>query len=526
MKNTEQTSPVLPTINPNPPIPALPKMKDKTKINVRYSLISPYANAHIYWDQKTEEIVYDIEEPPLDSKEKEMLDRLEEAMNELLNVNVAVDKTSDSLIKYIDKTAKLLIGELNLKISPHSYEKIFYYLYRDFVGLNEVEPLLRDYFIEDIECNGINTPVYIVHRVYRNVRTNLTYKNMDKMGHFVEKLAQKAGKYVSYASPLLDGALPDGSRVNATFTEDITSKGPTYTIRKFTKTPWTPTQLIAFNTLSPEMLAYFWLLVQYKSNIFIAGGTASGKTTLLNAIAFFIPPEARVVSIEDTRELNLPRDNWLPAVSRVSIGRGGVGEVDLFDLLKNSFRQNPDYVIVGEVRGKESFVLFQGMASGHPSISTMHADSVDTMIRRLETPPIELSPTLVNTLDCVAIMTHAIVKHKETRRLREITEIISTKNDGTALVNTPFKWNAMDDIFYFKRQSKVLEKISLRHGIPIQELQKDFIMRSHLLYNLYKKKIFGFEEMKQIVNEFYKDPQKVLIKYGVIKSPQISNKTI
>tara|TARA_Y100000310_G_scaffold258024_1_gene266265 strand:+ start:1367 stop:2890 length:1524 start_codon:yes stop_codon:yes gene_type:complete len=502
-------------INPTPAIPALPRVLDKTKVNIRYSLIAPYANANIRWDSKIGELVYYLEEPKLDENEKKILKQIEEAMLELININVAVQKTTESMINYLDKTGKLLLDELNIKIDEKSYEKIFYYLYRNFIGLNKVEPLLRDYFIEDIECNGVNTPIYVVHRVYRNVRTNLVYKDIEKLGSFVEKLAQRSGKYVSYAEPLLDGSLPDGSRVNATYTKDVTSKGPTYTIRKFTKVPWTPTQLIGLNTMSPEMLAYFWLLIQYKSNIFISGGTASGKTTLLNALAFFVPPESRVVSIEDTRELNLPRENWVPAVARISIGQGKVGEIDLFDLLKNSFRQNPDYVIVGEVRGKEAFVLFQGMSSGHPSISTMHADSVDSMIRRLETPPIELSPTLVNSLDCVAIMTHAIVGKKETRRLREVVEIVNVKKDGSALVNTPFVWNPEQDSFYFKKESKVLEKISARYGIPIPELQKEFVRRTKLIYTLYQKKIFGFDEMKKIVNDYYKNPENVLRQYGI-----------
>jgi len=186
---------------------------------------------------------------------------------------------------------------------------------------------LRDYFVEDIECNGAITPVYIVHRIYRNIKTNLVFNDLVRLESFVEKLAQRCGKYISYAKPILDGSLPDGSRVNATYTKDITSKGPTFTIRKFTKEPWTPPQLVAFKTLSPEILAYMWLLVQYKMNFLITGGTSSGKTTLLNAIAFFIPPEARVVSIEDTRELNLPRDNWLPSVSRAATGTSKMGEV-------------------------------------------------------------------------------------------------------------------------------------------------------------------------------------------------------
>lgn len=503
------------SINPNPPIPALPRFADKTQIDVRYSLIQPFANAHIHWDSELGELIYDIEEPILNEEEKNAIRKLEDAMIELINVNVVTEKTPDKLMEYIDKTAKFLISELNLKIRDESYEKIFYYLYRDFIGLNEIEPLIRDYFIEDIECNGADTPIYIVHRTYRNVRTTLKFKDMGKLASFVEKLAQRTGKYVSYSEPLLDGTLPDGSRVNATYTEDVTSRGPTFTIRKFTKVPWTPTQLIALNTLSPEMLAYFWMLVQYKSNIFIAGGTASGKTTLLNAIAFFIPPEARVVSIEDTRELNLPRENWVPAVARVAMGSGNVGEIDLFDLLKNSFRQNPNYVIVGEVRGKETFVLFQGMASGHPSISTMHADSVDTLIKRLETPPIELSPTLLNALDCVAIMTHAIVNNRETRRLRECVEIIKAREDGTALVNTPFIWNPANDVFYFKKESKVFEKISLRYGIPTQKLQEEFLRRTKLLYLLYQKKVFGFDEVRRIVNDYYRNPVEVLQRYGL-----------
>jgi len=503
-------------INPNPIVPVLPKITDRTKIDIRYSLIEPFANAHIYWDKEMEELVYDVEEPVLSKDEKNAIVHLEEAMIELINVNVVTEKTPQKIMEYIDKTSKFLIKELNLKIENASYEKIFYYLYRDFVGFNEVEPLLRDYFIEDIECNGVNTPIYVVHRNYHNIKTTLKFNVIEHLASFVEKLAQRSGKYVSYSEPLLDGTLPDGSRVNATYTQDVTSRGPTFTIRKFTKTPWTPIQLISSNTLSPEMLAYFWILIQYKSNIFIAGGTSSGKTTLLNAIAFFIPPESHVVSIEDTRELNLPRENWIPAVARVAIGSGKVGEIDLFDLLKNSFRQNPNYVIVGEVRGKEAFVLFQGMASGHPSISTMHADSVDTLIKRLETPPIELSPTLVNSLDCVAIMTHAFVRKNETRRLREIVEIINVKSDGMILVNTPFVWNAAEDSFYFKNESKVFEKIALRYGLSVESLHKEFANRSKLLYEMYRRKIFDFEEVKRVILDYYRDPEALLKKFEIV----------
>lgn len=502
-------------INLNQNVPALPKIADKTKINIRYTLISPYVSVHIYWDRKYEELIYNIEEPILDDNEKNLLKDLEKSLEEFVSVDSIVEKDTESIINYIDKTSRSLIEELGLKINEESYKKIFYYLFRDFAGLNEMEPIIKDYFIEDIECNGKDTPVYVVHRVYRNMRTNIVYNDIDRLSSFVEKLAQRSGKYISYASPILDGSLPDGSRVNATYTKDISSRGPTFTIRKFTKIPWTPAQLLNMGTISPEMLAYFWILLEHKSNILIAGGTASGKTTLLNAIAFFIPPEARVVSIEDTRELNLSRENWLPSVTRSSFGSQKIGEVDLFSLLRNSFRQNPDYVIVGEVRGQEAFVLFQGMASGHSSIGTVHADSVDTLIKRLETPPINLSPTLINILDCVAIMTHAIVKKQETRKLREIVEIVNVDPNGIALTNTPFVWNPQDNSFYFKKDSKVFQKIINKFGTDIESLNRELMVRARLLYEMQKKKIFDFDQNQKIINQYYKNPKAVLDAFGI-----------
>jgi flagellar protein FlaI len=502
-------------LNLNPKIPSITKA-EKSKTDVRYVVLSPYVSIHIFWNEKLGDLVYEIEEPVLSFGEKEILKRIEIAMQDMINLNVLVEKTEESLIEYIDKSIKVIISELNLEITEETYKKIFYYLYRNFVGLNEIEPLMRDYFIEDIECNGAGEPIYIVHRIFRNLRTNIKFEQIDNLANFVEKLAQKSGRYISYATPLLDGTLPDGSRVNATYTTDVTSKGPTFTIRKFTKTPWTPIQLLTLKTLSPEMLAYFWLLMQYKCNVLIAGGTGTGKTTLLNAIAFFIPPEARVVSIEDTRELNLPRENWLPSVARTSVTGTGTGEIDMFSLLKNSFRQNPDYVIVGEIRGKEAFVLFQGMASGHASISTMHADSVEAVIRRLETPPISLNPTLVNELDVVLVMSHAIVKSQDIRKLREVIEVANVRPDGIALTNTPFIWSPSDDKFYFKRNSQVFDKISKRYGMSKAELFREFEIRTKLIYNLFQKNIFDFDSVYKVVNDYYKNPQEVMKRFGII----------
>ncbi len=504
------------SINLNPKVPSLPKFEDKTKIDVRYMVIIPYVSIHIYYDAKLGEVIYDVEEPIISEEEKANLNSIEQAMREIVNINmVDGEKTQESLLSYIDKTARLIISELSLSVEEDSYKRIFYYLYRNFIGLNKIEAMMHDYFIEDIECNGANEPIYIVHRVFRNIKTTVRFTEMDELSNFVEKLAQKTGHYISYASPILDGSLPDGSRVNATYTQDISSKGPTFTIRKFTKTPWTPTQLLGFHTMSPEMLAYFWIVLQYQSNMMIVGGTSSGKTTLLNALAFFIPQENRVVSIEDTRELNLPRENWLPSVVRTGISNQGAGVIDMFSLLRSSFRQNPDYVIVGEVRGKEASVLFQGMASGHASISTMHGDSVDSIIRRLETPPISLSPMLVNGLDVMAIMTHAIVNGHETRRLREIVEVIRVDADGTTTTNTPFRWSPADDKFYFKKDSKIFDKISEKYGISREGLQKEFEIRAKLVYALFQNKVLGYEDVQRVINDYSKNPTAILKKYGV-----------
>ncbi len=514
LKETIEKYP-MPEIKFTPKIPDLKKEADKSKIDVRYCLVSPFTYAHIFWDDSNKELIYEIEEPPLTEEEEKIKKKITEAMNAMINFQHIIKNKTEELFKYIDKRFKTIAIELGENLSYESYKKIYYYLCRDFIGFNETDPLLKDYFVEDLECNGLDTPVYIVHRIYRSMKTNLIYRDSDELESFVEKIAQRAGKYISYAHPILDGSLPDGSRVNATYTKDITSKGPTFTIRKFTKIPWTPIKLLSFKTLSPEMLAYLWLLVENEMNILIAGGTSSGKTTLLNAIAFFMPTESRVVSIEDTRELRLPRDNWLPSVSRSATGAGNLGEINLYTLLRASFRQNPDYVIVGEVRGKEASVLFQGMASGHASISTIHADSIDTVMKRLETPPINLSPTLLNVLDAICIQTHAIVNGQETRKLREIVEIVDISNSGVATTNTPFKWNPQEDNFYFKQNSHVFDKICRRSGMTMKELNEEFGKRAKLVHTLFKKGIFDFEKVGKIIIEYGKDSEKILKKYSI-----------
>ena len=484
----------------------LPDIETK-QLNVRYPLVSPFAFAHIFIDRETKELLYNVEEPILTDDEKSLLKLLQLGLEEVLNMDFVGDLNKEKIISYLEDNTKSILAELGARITPETYQKLMYYIYRDSVGFNKVEPLLNDYYIEDIECNGVNSPIYIVHRVYENMRTNIVFDSVDEIRDFVEKLAQKCGKYISYAQPFLDAALPDGSRVNASYSSDITTKGPTFTIRKFTEKPLTPVNLIMNRTLTPKIAAYFWLAIDYKMNLMAIGETASGKTTFLNSILHFIPSEARIASIEDTREINLAHSNWIPAVSRVSLG-SKVGDIDLFSLLKETFRQNPDYVVVGEVRGKETFVLFQGMASGHSCYSTFHAGSFSTLVRRLETPPINLPPELVDSLDIITSMIHIKERDKNIRRVQEVDEILPYSKDENK--NVVFKWDAAKDIFLESKDSIILKKIHAKTGKSLEELRSELRMREKVLIKLAELNITDYKKFSEIIDLYYHNREKVL----------------
>lgn len=509
-------------IDLRPKLIKLPDFKDRKHINVRYPLIAPYAYAHIFWDEKTSEMVYFIEEPKLTPTETEVLKLVQLGLEEMINVSFVKAAKMQVIIEYLERNVQSILIELGTKVSHETYQKIMYFIYRDAVGLNEIEPLLHDYYIEDIECNGSGFPVYIVHRKYENIRTNLVYKKPQHLIDFVEKLAQKAGRYVSYAKPLLDGTLPDGSRVNATYTQDVTTRGPTFTIRKFTADPWTPVQLIDQGTASEEAFAFLWMAIQYKFNIMVIGETAAGKTTFLNSILHFIPPEARICSIEDTRELNIAHGNWLPSVTRSGFGIPNIlgekyGEITLFDLLKETFRQNPDYVVVGEIRGKEAYVLFQGMASGHPSFGTFHAASVETLVRRLQTPPIELSSSLIESLDIICVTTHIKDQDRSIRRLKEVVEMMEVKQQiGNVVTNKVMQWNPVSDKVLIVNPSYIFQRISKATGKKISDLEKEMYDRARLLKKLKETNLVNFKDVIEVINSYYKDSAATLKRFGII----------
>ena len=499
----------------------IPSYKNLKNVDIRYPLLAPYAYARIKWDDNLKTLVYNVVEPKLNEKEKILLEKIQNAMLEIIDVGLSRIKGSEEVVHYIENLMKKVVKELNLKLKKETYLKMLYYIFRNFVGVNEIEPLFHDPYIEDIGCDGINIPIYVVHKRFGSMRTNIVFEDREKLKDFVIKLAERCGRYISYAEPLLDGTLPDGSRVQATLAEDVTTHGPTFSIRKFRKNPFSPVELMELNTLSAEMLAYLWLAIQHKCSLLICGGVATGKTTLLNALSLFIPPEAKIVSIEDTRELYLPHENWIPAVSRIGFGiltkeGGKYGEVTMFDLLKASFRQNPDYVIVGEIRGKEAYVMFQGMASGHSCFGTMHAGKVEDVIYRLETPPIELSPSLIETLDLIIFMIHATEKGKAARRVKEIDELESVDpKTGAARISRAFSWLPAFDKFEKNAYLWILHKLSRQIGSTPSELEREIEIRKQILLWMGEKGIKKYDEVSKIISEYYKTPEEIIKKAGI-----------
>ncbi len=495
-------------------LPLIKSYKKKEKINITYPLIPHFAYAHIYYDVLSDDLIYELLEPELSYKELRILPKIK---------SYILDSLYSNPEDYIGKPKEYVILEMlteyinKNKMDIESKEdilKLYYYLWRDLIGLGKIEPLFYDTFIEDISCDGYNTYVFVHHSKFGILRTNIIFSERE-LDDLILKIAQKTGRNISYSEPLLDATLPDGSRVNATYSREITTRGPTFTIRKFKKELLTIADLIDNNTLSIEIAAYLWWAVENKANILIAGGTSSGKTTLLNALSLFIPPNAKIVSIEDTRELQLYQENWIPAISRKGFLIGGnvYGEITLYDLLKEAMRQNPDYLIVGEVRGKEAFVMFQAMASGHATLSTIHSDSLPSLIRRLEAEPIKISHEYLHLIDMVIFMTKAPNISSSARRVREIVEIgkpIEKEELNTYVV---CKWNPFLDDFHTNIEgSLLLEKMKDKSNIDEKDFIKNLTEKKRILKYIVKRKYRSFTKVSEIFKLYYTDKDTLLRK--------------
>ena len=377
------------------------KKKYLTEID-RYWVNKPFSFVSIFHSKKENEVKYFVIEPYLKPVEKEILDFLESKVRDSIKYtdsgNIAVngdradkeevieDVTNRTMEKYFTGLTGIL-GRISSKLYDNTNDsidlgsseinrltdsqvnKFLYYIKRDFVGYGRIDPIKKDISVEDISCNGYNSPVFVYHTEHEQIITNITHGE-DELDKFVINLAKRGGKSISKRTPQVDITLEDGSRGQLTYGREVSSHGTNYTIRQFKDVPFTPVDLISWNTFGLDQIAFLWLAIQNNKSMIIAGGTASGKTTTLNALSLFIPSSQKIVSIEDTREVELPQRNWVASITRPSFKQDGSGSIDEFDLLESALRQRPDYLIMGEVRGEEGRTLFQVMSTVLPTTQT------------------------------------------------------------------------------------------------------------------------------------------------------------
>ena len=465
-------------------------------------------------EEGREGYTYAVIEPSLSAAEKVRLADLKKLLVDELDVDLRSIQTPDKAERYLSTKMRELAKKYGYKIQPPAMTKLLYYLNRDFIHLGKIEPLMRDKLIEDISCDGAGIPIYIWYRDYESIPTNIVFETDDELDTYVSKLAYSAGKHVSLAEPIVDASLPDGSRLHLTFGKEVTQKGSTFTIRKFRTDPLTIVDLIRYNTLSSDVAAYLWYLIEKKLALLIAGGTASGKTTTLNALSMFIEPGEKIVSVEDTPELNLPHENWIQSVTR---GVGTPGEITMFDLLKASLRQRPDVIIVGEVRGEEAFTLLQSIATGHGGLGTIHADSVEATINRLTTEPMNIPRSLVGTtLDCIVMQLKLRLSDRSVRRVVAVTEVVGhDRRTDEIILNDAFNWDPVGDRFAFTGRSKLFDKITQKYGTRPEEIRRDIDGRRVFLDWMAAKNIRGHTEVSNQVREFYAGPYAVINKARV-----------
>src|SRR5688572_20027689 len=399
--------------------------------------------------------------------ELEHADSDEEKKEVLLNAVAREVRVSSQGMKAQEKGKA--VGEL--LATPDQYEALKFLVIRDKLGLGVLEALIRDPNIEDISCSGLGS-VFIEHKVYGALKSNIIFTEMEELDSFVLRLSERIKKPVTFRNPISDATLPDGSRINIVYGGDISTRGSNFTIRKFTAVPLSILDIIDSGGISFEMAAYLSLCVQEGMNFFVSGETASGKTTLLNALTCFYEPAAKIVSIEDTPELQVPHPNWTREVVRGSMSDVNAG-VGMFALLKAALRQRPNAIIVGEIRGEEGAIAFQAMQTGHACAATFHASSVEKLIQRLTGTPISVPKTYVDNLNVVCIASAVRLPNgRPGRRILSIAELIGydAQEDAFSFMEV-YHWNSHNDTFEATgtMNSYIMEnKIAPRRGIDPQ----------------------------------------------------------
>ena len=413
-----------------------------------------------------------------------------------------------------DSQRVLREGDLDItELNARQVDKITYYFVRNYVNMGKIDPLLRDVNVEDISCDGWGVPVYVAHEDYGDVRTNVVYEK-DELDSAVKQMAQADGKGISMRQPMVDATLPTGERAQLTLSDEVSERGSNFTIRTLKDVPFTPIDLINWETYSLHQMVYLWLCVQFGRKIMFAGGTASGKTTTLNALSLFIPKTDKIITIEDTPELKLPQDNKVQSTTREQESGTGVENIDEFDLMEAGLRQNPKYLVMGEVRGEEGRTLFQIMNSGHTAFTTFHADSIEGVINRFTSEPINVAQAQFDELDVICVQKQTRVNGREVRRSQNVIEVGRYDKEGDYIQREQaYQWDPASDQIKWQHDSPiagVLEDIRIENGWTEERFHEEFENRRLLLSYLVRHGINDYSMVAGVIQAYMTDPESVL----------------
>jgi len=484
-----------------------PRLTDNFELVDQYWIEKGRSLVIIALNKRTNQKEYLLFEPTLSDFEYELLERLYEDLRDVLILSS--DEIKKDRKRILLEKMHSLIDDYGISLELSTLYKLQYFLIRNFIGWSRIDPLMKDPHLEDISCDGNKIPLFLYHRTYRNIKTNIAFES-DVLNSLAITLAQRSGKHISTGSPMIDATLPEGSRLQLTLGTEVTTRGTFFTIRKFREEPFSPVELMEIGTFNADSLVYFWLAIENNKSLLFIGGTASGKTTSLNAVSLFIPPVAKVVSIEDTREITLYHDNWIVSVTREALSEGG-NAISMFDLLRAAMRQRPEFILVGEVRGVEAQTLFQAMNTGHTTFSTMHAGSVDAAIHRLESEPLNVPRNMVQALNIISVQ--ALVYHgaERFRRVQEIVEIAGIDpSTGNLRVNNVFMYDPVRDLFTFTGRSQIYADIAERRGWTREKLESEIRLRKNLLEEMMKQGIRDYISVATVFHAYNIDPANVL----------------
>ncbi|WP_435067245.1 type II/IV secretion system ATPase subunit [Haloplanus sp. C73] len=498
---------------------------ETSRPNVLYHIGGPIY-CHIYGDLGQDMKYYAIE-PSLSGEEQtifskvrdELLDRsvskavpeeeseYDDRIEELLQETTTIDRDRSGLRYWIDRLLQFLnLG--NLRVSEQTYENIRYRLNRDIVGLGPLEPVMRDPANEDVHVIGPHQ-CYVDHGTYGLIETTVDFGTSEQFDSWIRSMGERIGDPVSDSNPIVDSTLPDGSRLNVIYSDDVSVQGPSLTIRQGDETPLSINQITKWGTLSPELVAYLWLCLENEQTVFVVGETASGKTTTLNSIMSFIPRDSKIYTAEDTAEVLPPHDTWQQLLTREGGGEDN-SDVDMFDLVAAALRSRPDYIVVGEVRGEEGRMAFQAAQTGHPVMLTFHASDIVSMIQRFTGDPINVPETFMDNAD-VALFQNRVKQGDDVlRRVTSVQEIegYSKEMDGV-VTRQVFSWDPVEDeiVFQGMNNSYVLEEqiATLLGYADTRDIYDDLDFRARLVERMIEENILGYHEVNEAIKSFQRD---------------------